>query len=478
MLTMAILLVIHSFLVIDREVTLFEEDMERHANLVGNIVVASLPDVLQSDNVERLKEFIENVNRSESKLQVRLVDLDSNPDDLDSPQLPLAKLVPLSNGKEVLTKGIGFNGEEALFAYFPVNNFQNRSRAIEVSESMTPMKDYIRNTIYRKVILFIAIVLSGSLLVLWVGAKTVGNPVSEMAQLAGRVSEGDFSGSVSIHNKKDELAHLALGLNEMVRKLEISRQRLEVETAQKLETLEQLHHAERLATVGKLASGLAHELGTPLNVISGRAKMVSSGSMNEREITECADIIDEQSHRMTKIIRQLLDFARRGTPEKSMVNIFEPINRTVSLLKPTALAKKVNLNIVHADPLPDIKIDSDQVQQVLSNLIMNAIHAMPDGGEITISVEKKKANPPADINTPGDEFICVGIADHGLGIPEDDIKRIFTPFYSTKGVGEGTGLGLSISHGIISEHGGWIDVVSEIGKGSTFTMYFPMEKDK
>jgi two-component system NtrC family sensor kinase len=476
MAVMAILLAIHSLVVIEREVNLFEEDMERHANLVGNIVLASLPNILQSEDTGQLEEFIENIDKSEEKLKVRLVDVISSKT-YPAPLIELSDITPLSNGQEMMLKGIGADGDEALFAYFPISIDPGHLLAIEISESMSPMKDYVRNTIYRKIALFVAMVLFGSLLVLWVGAKMVGKPISEMAQLASRVADGDFSGSVPIHDKHDELAHLAAGLNDMVRHLARSRKRLEEETAKKLETIKELHHSERLATVGKLASGLAHELGTPLNVVSGRAKMISTGDMESEEISESADVIVDQADRMTKIIRQLLDFARRRTTEKSLTDVFEPINQTISLLNPMASAKKVKLLTTEGSELPKVNIDSGQIQQVLSNLITNAIHAMSDGGEIVISAERTKATPPADIGFAEGDFICVRVTDHGSGIAEADLNRVFTPFFSTKGVGEGTGLGLSISHGIVREHGGWIGVSSEVGKGSVFSVFLPLEED-
>ena len=475
MITMAILLVVHSILVIDREVALFEEDMKRHANLVGNIIMASLPEILEPDDIDRMQQFIEHVNKSESKLQVHLVGYDASSDIARRPQIELADVTPLLQGDEIMKKGIASGGEESLFAYFPIPDRYGHAIAIEASESLTPMKDYIRNTIYRKIVLFLGIVISGGLLVLWLGAKIVGKPVSEMAELAIRVSDGDFGSSVPIHDKRDELALLAVGLNEMVHKLARSRKRLEEETAKKLETIEQLHHAERLATVGKLASGLAHELGTPLNVVSGRAKMVTSGGLDAGEIVECAGIINEQAERMTKILRQLLDFARRRTPEKTIADISEPITRTISLMKPMAGGKNISLKFAPGESLPAIKIDPGQIQQVLSNLIINAVHAMPDGGDITISTEMQKTVAPADLGSREGQFLCVKVADQGTGILEKDINRIFTPFYSTKEIGEGTGLGLSISHGIVREHGGWIDVASQPGRGSVFSIFLPME---
>ncbi len=477
MLVMTILLLIHSILVVDREIELFENDMERHARIVGNALLAIVPEFLERGGKEKLGAIIKRVNQAEPFLRIRMVDIGESSPDRSKLHLNEMEWDSLQSGHEIIHKARDEENQEYLFAYFPILIEDSEYSAIEIAESLTPMRQYIQNTIARKIILFVAVVLLGSLLVLWLGAKIVGESVKNMVQLTTRVSNGNFSGTVTVKNRNDELSRLAAGLNDMVTNLKKSRERLEEETSQKMEALEQLHHAERLATVGKLASGLAHELGTPLNVVSGRAKMVSLGQLNSEEISECAEIIDEQSDKMTKIIRQLLDFARIRKPEKKPSMMNELVDKVLSLLKPMASGKGIKFNIIRPEHLPVVNIDPGQIQQVLTNLIMNAIHAMPDGGEIKIVMKEEEAKPPADLGHEIVNYLCLEIIDKGTGIPGENLSQIFTPFFSTKEVGKGTGLGLSISHGIVREHKGWISVSSEQGKGSTFAVYLPLKDD-
>jgi len=475
MLVIAILLLIHGFLVVEREVELFEEDMERHAKIVGNAILAMAPEFLQQGGEEKLGDIIENVNAVEPFLHIRLVDIREASRDFLKLHISESDLSKMRDGHRVMNRASSEDDHEYLYAYFPIGIENFDHYAIEIAESLVPMQQYIRNTILRKIVLFIAVVIMGSFLVLWLGAKMVGVPVKNMVQSTIRVSDGDFSGAVIIKNKNDELSKLAAGLNDMITHLRISRERLNEETSQKMKALEQLHHAERLATVGKLASGLAHELGTPLNVVSGRAKMVSSGQLNSEEISECARIIDDQSERMTKIIRQLLDFARQQSPQKEPVVISKLVGKVLSLLGPLASNKKIEFKLIRPKHQLVINIDPGQIQQVLTNLTMNAIHAMPDGGEIKVDIKEAKTQPPADLGNQVDNYACVEIIDNGVGIPAEILSQIFTPFFSTKDVGKGTGLGLSISHGIVREHKGWIAVSSEEGKGSIFSVYLPLE---
>jgi len=120
------------------------------------------------------------------------------------------------------------------------------------------------------------------------------------------------------------------------------------------------------------------------------------------------------------------------------------------------------------------EVDPNQIQQVLSNLIVNGIQAMPSGGKLTVGVRKERVRPPVDHGGAEDEYICLFVQDEGAGIPEEQLPRLFEPFFTTKQVGQGTGLGLSVSRGIVSEHGGWIRVSSQVGRGSCFSIYLPL----
>jgi signal transduction histidine kinase len=313
----------------------------------------------------------------------------------------------------------------------------------------------------------------GAILVWLLGIDMVGRPVNSMSDLARRVGEGDLTARTHLGNRTDELTRLAGGLNRMVEDLETSQRRLEEETNRRIETMEQLHHSERLATVGKLASGLAHELGTPLNVVSGRAQMIATEDMSDDEIVDSATVIKDQSERMTRIIRQLLDFARSRRPEKQPSDPAEIVENVVAMLAPIATQREVALKTESHVKDVTVEVDRGQIQQVLSNLIVNAIHAMPDGGDIVVAIDRETIRPPADLGGPESEYAVIKVIDQGIGISAEDLPRVFTPFFSTKGVGEGTGLGLSIAHGIVREHRGWLAAESEVGKGSCFSIYLP-----
>jgi signal transduction histidine kinase len=240
----------------------------------------------------------------------------------------------------------------------------------------------------------------------------------------------------------------------------------------RLEMLEQLRHADRLMTVGKLASGIAHELGTPLNVIEARAAMIGNGETTQEESVGYAQVIVRASERMTRIIRQLLAFARPGQAQKSRCDLALVAHRTAELLQPLASKRKVTLRVSGLSPAP-IEADSGQIEQSLTNLVMNAIQAMNDGGTVELTIDRTRTKPPADPGGPEAEYVRIQVRDEGSGIAPENVSRVFEPFFTTKDVGEGTGLGLAVTYGIVREHGGWIGVTSAVGKGTTFTAFLP-----
>jgi len=235
---------------------------------------------------------------------------------------------------------------------------------------------------------------------------------------------------------------------------------------------EQLRHADRLTTVGKLASGLAHELGTPLNVVRGRAKLIVDGEVEGQDVAESARIVVEQAERMTALIRQLLDFARPRPLHKAPVNLTRLAHRVCELV--ATIARKAEVTLV---PLDDAELfgeaDDGQLTQVVTNLVVNALQATSVGGTVRIRTKPVQQPAPPYVESTETSWSAIEVADTGKGIDEESRARVFEPFYTTKEVGEGTGLGLSVSWGIVREHGGWIDVSSTPGQGSTFTVYLP-----
>jgi signal transduction histidine kinase len=262
-------------------------------------------------------------------------------------------------------------------------------------------------------------------------------------------------------------------MDNMCELLAKAHERVRVEQEHKLQLLEQVRHADRLRTVGRLAAGVAHELGTPLNTISIHSGILATGKGSKEETIQSAHVIKKQSRRMTEIIRQLLDYARHRSPDKRPTDMRKLAQETMTLLAPFCEKHNTTTTIQSVDTDVFAAVDAGQIEQLLTNLLVNAVHAMPDGGQISIEVRRQYASPPAGEDAASGDFVCVAVHDTGTGISEADRSHIFEPFFTTKDVGEGSGLGLSIAYGIVQEHGGWIEVASTVNQGSCFTVFLP-----
>jgi signal transduction histidine kinase len=244
------------------------------------------------------------------------------------------------------------------------------------------------------------------------------------------------------------------------------------ELAARERAVEQARYADRLATVGKLAAGVAHEIGTPLSIVAGHAQMIAGREVTGDKAIESARIIDAQVDRVASIVRHLLDFARRKGPEGGSVEVLAVATGTVKLLQPSAREKGVTVRV--AGHGAEAQIDAKSLEQVVTNLLVNALHASRDGGEATVTVQRVLVTPP-DRTTKG-SFVRIEVRDTGTGIPDDVRPHIFEPFFTTKPTGDGTGLGLSVVHGIVQDHRGWITVDTAIGRGTTFSVFLPSEQ--
>jgi signal transduction histidine kinase len=241
------------------------------------------------------------------------------------------------------------------------------------------------------------------------------------------------------------------------------------ERRQHQSTVDQLRHADRLNVIGTLAAGVAHEIGTPLNVISGSAELITQ-TRDAAEIEEMSKIIREQTGKISAIIRHLLDFGHRGGTSSTTLDLNDLARSTTILL--VSIARKRSVEVVLEPASTPIFVYGNlaELEQVLSNLILNGIQAMSKRGTVTVRVGL--ASRP---NGEGDgQFGTITVEDDGPGIPSDALPHIFEPFFTTKGVGEGTGLGLSVSYGIVRDHRGLIEVDSAPGRGARFTMLLPL----
>jgi two-component system, NtrC family, sensor kinase len=469
-----ILLAADGYLSIKREIKLFDNDMKRNAHLLGNTVKELTLDTWHEAGQYRALELIKRVDKEENYMRIRWVWLGDLSGGLYMPRVAPEKLFPVSRGQEISVKKMDNNGSGHLYTYVPVEINSQEYGALEISESLAKLKKYIHKTILRSVILGILMALLGFVMLWVLGVRLVGRPLNRLVEITRQIGKGDFSARVAVRGR-DELSSLANAINQMCEQLAAAREAVRKETEARIAALEQLRHTERLATLGRLSSGIAHELGTPLNVVSGRAKLIINEDLKKEDITECSRIIKEQAERMTKLIRQLLDFARRRAPQKAPVDLKNLSGQVIEMLKQTAEKQKVILELLKNDDIPLVLIDPFQIQQVLINLLINGIQAMPDGGRLEVGLHMKYSYHSTLSNGRKQNYVAIYIKDEGKGISEDNINHLFEPFFTTKHVGEGTGLGLSIAYGIVQEHSGWIDVKSKIGEGSCFTIYIPLE---
>lgn len=226
---------------------------------------------------------------------------------------------------------------------------------------------------------------------------------------------------------------------------------------------EQLRRTERIAELGTVASGMAHEIGTPMNVILGRAEYLMD-RVKDEPVKKGLQTIVTQVERITKVMNQLLSFARRRVPEPRTLDLREVVETSVEIFQERLARNRIRVQLGLDKSCPKVRADADQMNQVLINLIMNAVHAMPDGGTLRIEM------------APANEMVMLTVSDTGHGIPQEAMGHIFDPFFTTKEFGKGTGLGLTVVKGILEEHGGSIVATSEPGTGTTFTIQLPVSK--
>ena len=225
----------------------------------------------------------------------------------------------------------------------------------------------------------------------------------------------------------------------------------------------QLLQAEKMASIGLLASSLAHELDTPLTTISGYCELLAEDINDERFLGRI-QIISEQILKCQKTIRNMLDFARKSSCEKKLCNVHHLINNTLLLVEHRLKIHKIKLHKTFDEKVPPLLVDGNQIQQVILNLVNNAVDSLPQGGDLCIETRLNKEAKSVE----------VAFEDNGIGISGEDQKRVFIPFFTTKEPGKGTGLGLSICNNIISAHNGKITLESRVGNGTRFTISLPV----
>jgi two-component system NtrC family sensor kinase len=455
----AVVHALFGYLSVGRELTEFEHEVARYHAAMGHALGAAATSTASRLGAEEALRLLDDADREAEHAEIRWLEA------AETPKAQTANGWSVDEGPDHIV----------LTSTLPLS-IAGRAGVLEIREQLTSEAAYVRGTITRIVVMTLVLVVLCYGILVAAGWVLLHRPIDALMAKVARIGAGDLSGPLLLR-QRDELGTLGEALNVMCDQLSALRRSSERESDARIAALEQLRHADRLTTVGKLASGVAHELGTPLNVVAAHARMIARRQSQGEEAVQDASVIVEQTERMTGIIRQLLDFARRRKPARTREDLVSLCRQVLAMLEPLARKSSVALELSAGPPQLMAEVDAAQLQQVLTNLVMNAIQAQPGGGRVRLRVQDAPAPAAAAADSGADSDGRLGIAlvveDEGPGISDEVRERLFEPFFTTKDVGQGTGLGLPVAYGIIQEHGGRIDVASAPERGSRFTIHLP-----
>lgn len=472
----AVVIAAFGWFVVQRETARLEASVLDDLVAMGAALEPAVADVRDRDGDARAMQVVERANRSKHDVRLRWTWLDLPPGSPDAPRVQRRSRPPAANEQmqpgntdTTYTDVVSDEARRSLYvvSLLPVST-SGRPAALELSRAIPDPGVLLRDTILPQVAAAAAIALLTAVVARILGQWLIGGPLERIIAQARAVGAGNLDNRLKLKGST-EVFELKAELNAMCDQLRAAREKVDRETSARVEALEQLRHADRLRTVGTLASGIAHELGTPLNVIMLRAKMIGREGGKS---AESARIIAGQTERVTKIVRQLLDFARRKTPKRTRCDLVDVAEHTTTLLATLAERSSIKLRLERPESPLVAEVDPGQLEQALTNLVVNAVQASPPGGEVVVAADLREVK-----NQKGEpRFVaCLEVRDRGTGIAPEDIERVFEPFFTTKDVGEGTGLGLAVAHGIVNDHGGFIKAASERGNGTTFSICVPLE---
>lgn len=374
------------------------------------------------------------------------------------------QVIATSETTEVVRR---LRGREVFSIIMPVRVSAERRGAFEITQPMSFIKADIGRARRDIALLTIALFAVIVMVVLAVMRRSLLAPIREVLRGAAALGHGDLGYRVSIPSNSREFAQLAREFNRMADSLAEQRRASALEAEERLKLERELRQSERLASVGRLAAGVAHEMGAPLNVIKARVGMILTAPEMPLEKRERnLKIIGAQADSITYTVHQLLTLARPFHLCRESLPLKQLLESSLEVVE----TEMTNAGVgVETDQVDHLKIEGDRnlLCQVFVNLFVNATHATPPGGRLQIEADDDGAVKN------GQSFVAIRVMDTGTGIKPEHLPHIFDPFFTTKDVGQGTGLGLAVTRRILEEHGGWIEAANRPGGGAVFTIYLP-----
>jgi two-component system NtrC family sensor kinase len=473
-----------------------------NAEQVADIINQSTYDAMMKNDKTSLYHMIGRIAKSENIEHIRLIDQKGNvvfsnitgeigsvigkhadecimchnsaSPGISTSSMNRSRIIIARSGKETLGFTKAIYNQPACFT--ASCHFHNKDDTVlgllDISISLEMLRQKSHEYRLEFVMLTCLLLLMIGMLVTVMTYYFVDIPVQRLVRHSALVAIGDFESRVPV-SSRDELGELSEAVNLMTESLGRSDKelkgwadRLEDKVAERSREImhmeEQLRRSEKLASLGTLAAGVAHEINNPLTGILLFASILNSDKRLDPALLPDVDRVISETQRCAGIVKNLLEFSRESLPEKEVIALDAILDEVVTFFHNQPDFRNIVIRKNYGNDLPQISVDPNQVRQVFMNLVINAGHAMPRGGDLEISTYRSADG----------KYVCAGLKDNGDGISEENLARIFDPFFTTKS--EGTGLGLSISYGIIENNGGKIEVKSRLGEGATFIVMLPV----
>lgn len=451
------------------------DDLLAHAVTLRIALEEELEDDYAAGHLEDTQKLIDRLRANTEIYAVLLFDRNEN---------LLAQSTPLTDEslrhppelKDVLRtnqpKNLLRYVDEKKFAYviLPLKIGDNTIGAVELVKPLSLIETdifYARLYWLLTIFLLLAVIFA---IVFFVLRRNLSEPINSLLSATEAVGKGDFAYHIKITERRDEIGRLAAQFNAMAVSLGEQRRAAREENENRLQLERELRHNERLAVVGRLAAGVAHELGAPLNVIDARAEQIlNKPDISPEKHDRNLQIIRSNVSRITHLVRQLLNLARPFNLNLTKIDIKKSLARTVENIETNAQNANVEIEFSAPEDLY-VKADGEYLQQVWTNILTNSLQELTIGGKIVVKIAATVCD-----DAP---FARVEIFDSGSGIPDENFVCLFDPFFTTKDIGKGTGLGLPIAKRIIEEHGGKIKAENQPSAGALFKIYLPVYEKK
>ena len=453
-------------------------DVAKHdMKVLGTALKVAIENALRDQQIADIHEILGSLKLKDSAIDVLVFDPAGrlSPHPFGSPSSAESvrdAVVTVSSSGESMVRIQRNGGASHLVGVFPLRDDDGTNLgSMAVVRPMDVLRADLRSETISTVLSILTLIAGVAGVGWFLVHLYVGRPLTRLMVAMEDVRAGNLTANVSVQ-RTDEVGLLTAQFNSMVRELESARRRL-IEATESREALEAgLRRVDKLATLGQLSAGLAHEIGSPLQILNGRARALASRTDLPADVRRAAQVFEEQSDRIAKIVEQLLTVARRKPAHWGEIDLGTTVGPIVDLLEHEARRRAVRLDFERPSTPLMVVADVDQVQQVTLNLLSNALRATPRGGRVRLTLAASSFKSGEGVH----EYPSVSLVvdDTGCGIAEELLGQIFEPFFTTWADAGGAGLGLTVVKSIVDEHGGTITVLSEKNIGTRFTVHFPV----